>query len=197
MNRLLGSCVWMAIAAITPPPLGAQGLNPGESRPEAAVMAEALIQMLPYVQWPKESAEPGHPFELVVLGKSPFGRHLDNFAQSQTVQQRPIRIQYVTRLADIARCQALFVCQSEGAAIGKIPAWARANKVLTIAEGGAFMEKGIMVNLFVDGTKARNRVNWAVNPGEAGAGGLAISSQLLQFAQIIESPNASRFRRRP
>lgn len=153
---------------------------------EYRLKAQILIQILPYVQWPKEEAEPGRAFNLVVLGKSPFGDDLDDQARSRTVGKRPIRIRYVTRMVDVGPCEAVFICQSESSMVGKIANWARANKILTIGDDSAFLDKGIMMNLILENeARKRSSVKLAVNMEEAKAGGFLISSRLLAFATII------------
>lgn len=170
------------------------------AEPEYKVKAEFLIRMLPFFEFPRPDARSKDPFELVVLGKSPFNSHLDREAQSQTVHQRPIRIRYLKRFTDLGPCDALFLCESEGASVGKVTVWARLNKVLTIGDSRAFLTKGIMVNFVIVQAEKQEKIRFFMNLDEAKAGGITIDSRILRMAEIIGStpaPEASSPGRRP
>ena len=130
--------------------------------PEYRTKAECLLVLLPFVKWP-QSTPPDQAFQLVVLGTSPFDKELDKAARTETVGKRPINVRYVRRIAQLGHCDAMFICASEEASANRIRAWARANKVLTIADNLGFLERGVMVNLLVDRAKGRSPVRLAVN----------------------------------
>jgi hypothetical protein len=179
MSRVLGAL----LSILTGYFASAQGLTPVN---EYDLKARILLELLPYVQWPKVEAPADGPFVLVVLGKSPFGRSLEDGARTRTIQKRAIQVRYLTRLGEVKACDAIFLCRSEVVGLGKATAWARSAQVLTIADSLDFLDKGIMVNLLVEeDAQRKSYIKLAVNPDEARAGGLLLSSQLLGCAKLI------------
>ena len=185
MSRLL--CVGLGLGLILVAG-GAARVEAGE--PEYELKARILSLMLPYVVWPHLEARADTHFDLVVLGKSPFGKELDRALRTQTIRQRPIRIRYLSRFADLGSCDALFLCASESSQAGRITAWARDNKVLTISDTKALSEKGIMVNLVLDESNRKSLIRMAINLDEAKAGGISIDSRLLPMAEIVKLARA-------
>jgi len=161
-------------------------LGCGSVDQEYEFKAKVLLQMLSYVQWPQRAIGSKVPVDLVILGISPFGTSLDRGARWLGAGQRRVRIRYKDRLSDVGRCDALFLCKSEGSDLETIRGWARTNKVLTIAEAKPQIETGIMVNLCMDGKKWPSQISLAVNPSEAGICGIRFRSVLLKRAQILE-----------
>jgi hypothetical protein len=169
------------------------GLGAAEGAPpEYRTKAECLLVLLPFVRWP-QAARPDRAFELVVLGMSPFEKELDRAARTETVGKRRIKVRYVHRFAELGHCDAMFVCASEEASADRIRAWARANKVLTIADNKGFIERGVMVNLLVDRTKEKSPIRLAVNLEEIKLGGFSMDATFLDYLMStgsIRTPEA-------
>lgn len=155
-----------------------------ESRPavpEYQLKAQVMIQLLSFAEWPPGAGAAGKPFELVVMGKSPFGAYLDDYARDRTIQRRAIRIRYLAKAGDPGPCSAVFLCRSEAGRAGPVCAWARSNHVLTLSDDEALARQGVMVNLVMEGRFVR----LAVNLGAVSAAGLSLSSRLLKNAHIL------------
>ncbi|WP_306591175.1 YfiR family protein [Geothrix sp. 21YS21S-4] len=173
---------------LAPAVLAAGALVEGQpAEPEYSIKAKMLVEMLSYVQWPP-SAEPAAAFDLVVMGRSPFGRHLDDYARSRTIARRPIRIRYLPKTGDPGPCDAIFLCASESARADAVWAWAQERQALTLADDEALARRGAMVVLLMEGRFVRP----AVNLGAASAAGISFSSRLLQYARILSTPRPSR-----
>lgn len=151
-------------------------------RPEYVLKAQILINLLAYAQWPADADPAARTFDLVVVGRSPFGTFLDEFARTRTFQRRPIRIRYLPRGGDPGSCAAVFLCRSEGDRVEGLAAWAKVHQVLTVSDDEAFARKGVMVNLLMEGRYVR----LAVHPSAASAAGITLSSQLLRGARILD-----------
>jgi len=181
VSRALWACLWLALGR---PILGAP--------PEYETKAKFIVAFLPYVNRPSgEEAPKDQPFELVVLGKSPFENYLLAEANANTVKQRPIRIRYVKRFGDVGRCDALFICASEESAVGRIRSWARENRVLTFADSRAFRGKGVMVNLLVDERRKESPVRLEVSKEELDQAKLSVQSGIFTLSNNPPTPPSS------
>ncbi|GLH70581.1 hypothetical protein GETHPA_21140 [Geothrix rubra] len=158
---------------------------PEAAAPEYALKAQFLVELLPYVQWRPEPAGSGKPLVIGVLGRSPFGTHLNDYARGRTVRQRPIQIRYGERIQDLAGCDVVFICRSESSGIAGIVAWTRGRRVLTVADDERGAREGVMLCFLMDGQFVR----LFANPEAAAAEGLVFSSQLLRIARM---PGTSR-----
>jgi hypothetical protein len=166
------------------------GSGPGIHALEKAETAEYLLKarilltLLPYVEWPANAAGGDLPFDIVVLGRSPFGPYLDGELRKLTVHHRVIRVRYVSKLAEAEGCQALFICASEAKRVNDILAWARGRQVLTLADDVGLSGRGVMINLLLEEQKVRLAVNLEV----VRASGFVLSSRLMPLARIIATP---------
>jgi hypothetical protein len=173
VSRWMCAFIWVT--------LGLGGSERGQGAPpEYRAKAECLLVLLPFVKWPPV-AHPDQAFELVVLGTSPFEKELEEAARTETVGKRQIKIRYAHRLAKLGHCDALFICASEESSAGRIRAWARANRVLTIADDKGFLAKGVMVNLLVDDTKKQSPIRLAVNLDEIRLNGFSMEAPFLNY----------------
>jgi hypothetical protein len=180
VNRLLPGLCLVALLSHSP-------MAPALEKPEApeySVKASLLLNLLPYVQWPSSADAGEGPFELVVLGKSPFGSHLDEELSKLTVHHRVIRVRYVSKLVAAEGCQALFICASESRRVDDILAWSKGRQILTMADDGRMAGRGVMINLLLEEQKVR----LAVNLEAVRASGFSLSSRLLPLARIIAPP---------
>jgi hypothetical protein len=149
--------------------------------PEYVLKAKILLVLLPYVRWPGQDAWGERPFQVAVLGQSPFGPHLDEASRNLTVHRRTVQIRYIGKPGEAEGCQVLFICASERYRLQSILGWARGKPVLTMADDEDLLSQGVMVNLLLEGAFVR----LAVNPDAAGEAGIFLGSQLLRNARIL------------
>lgn len=169
------AALWLGLALV-----GGASVPPS---PEYVLKAKILLVLLPYVRWPAQDTWGEKPFQIAVLGQSPFGPHLDEASKNLTVHRRPVRIRYIGKPGEADGCQVLFVCASERYRLQPILGWARGKPVLTVADDEDLIRQGIMVNLLLEGAFVR----LAVNPDAAGESGLFLGSQLLRNARILSN----------
>ena len=150
---------------------------------ENVLKAQALVELAPFFKRP-ERRDPGQAFAIAVLGKSPFGPTLDNYAKNRTVQGRPIVIHYVARPSELPLCDLIFICRSERRTAPEILNWARGRGVLTVSDDEDLLYKGIMVGLIPEAGFLKIFVNARRGYDEK----FVISSQLLHLAKIIDLP---------
>jgi hypothetical protein len=176
MRRILaGLCLLIALVTGSSAAMGAE--------PEYATKAKIMLMLLPYVQWPSQEAWGDRPFQVAILGKSPFGSHLDEVVQKLTVHHKSIQIRYTTKLNEAEGCQVLFICDSEAQRVDAVLGWTRGKPILTVTDDEAMACRGVMVNLILEGRFVR----LAVNPEAANASGIFLGSQLLRNARILST----------
>lgn len=153
--------------------------------PEYALKAQFLVEILPYVRWGDEPEGNSRPFVIGVLGRSPFGSHLNDYARGRSVRHRPLQVRYGDRIQDLSGCDAVFICRSESSGIPAIVAWTHGRQMLTVADDERGIRQGVMLCFLMEGPFVR----LLANPEAAAVEGLSFSSQLLRVARM---PGASR-----
>jgi len=153
---------------------------------EYQVKAAFLLNFTKFIQWPADSASPGSPFGICILGEDPFGIALDQIVAGETYQRRKITVQRVHRPVPPS-CLVLFVSNSEKeldtllAGLGP--------GVLTVGDSPGFLRDGGMIAFVVD----NRRVRFDIDLAAAIKARLLISSKLLTVARNVENKNAAAF----
>ena len=147
-----------------------------------AVKAAFLYNIARFVEWPPDSAGTEPPggsasFRIGVVGEDPFGSLLDELARSQTLQDRPIRIQRGSDPSDLDSCAMIFLGVPEHE-LPEALAAAERRGTLTVGEGEAFVRAGGAIGLVVD----QQRVRFEVNLAATERANLRVSSKLLRLA---------------
>ncbi len=179
MRRHLGIPALLLAAA---GPAGA-GMANQEPQPEYILKARFLLQFPEFVVWPAEAGlgDATRPFVLLVLGASPFDRHLDEALQSRKVKGHPVKIIYSNDPAAVDGCHMVFVCASERGRLKEIMGRIGHRPVLTVGDTEGFSKKGVMINLSIEEDLPR----FEINLGAARWNNLGISAQLLNLARKV------------
>lgn len=154
---------------------------------EFELKAAYLYQFARYVEWPKNIVpDDDTTFVIGVLGKDPFGSHLERIAAAKTVQGRKIVVRRFDSAKDYQPCHILFVASgstetgNERTPAERLAAALTATgggAVLVVSESASFARKGAVINFLVD--PQENRIKLEVNRDAERRAGLKISSQLL------------------
>ena len=155
------------------------GLAPARAQPtEEAVKAAFVPKFARYVQWPA-SAMPGprQPLILCVVGRDPFGRLIDQAAGSEIVGGHAIAVRRLTSADGAAGCHLAFVQGATGADTTRYLLALRSQPTLTITDGRAGPQRGM-----IHFTVAGGRVRFFIDEAAAAERGLSISSRLLALA---------------
>ena len=158
--------------------------SPGqEAQPEYALKARFLLQFPEFVVWPSEVGltDPSKPFVVLVLGASPFEKHLDETVASRKVKGHPVKLIYSSDLAALDACEMVFICASEKGRLKEIAARIGHRPVLTVGDTEGFGKKGVMINLTIEEELPR----FEINLGAARWNNLGISAQLLSLARKV------------
>ena len=162
---------------------GALAPSQNETSKEYQVKAVFLYNFTQFIEWPPEAfAQPDAPLVIGILGPDPFGKYLDETVQGEKINGHPLVVQRFNTLAEIARCQILFVNTDEKSQWKQIFEYAKAQHVLTVGDVTNFSKQGGMIRFFPEENKIRIRINLtSVKNAD-----LKVSSKLLRLAEIVE-----------
>lgn len=197
-----GECFAMLFACLLTGPLAAGANEPASSVREYDLKAALLVKLSSFISWednkkvegesPEQEGELKHGsnetsqektrvLTIAVLGEDPFGPVLDRLAGQAGGGKQPITVRRISQVSEIADGDLVFVSSSMAASLPEVARQAEANHALTISDIKDFARTGGMVELAQD----NNRVALIINPKNAGAAGIVISSKLLSLAEVV------------
>jgi hypothetical protein len=136
-----------------------------------------------YVKWPETASEAADsPLYVGVLGKDPFGKHLDRALRGKLVGEHPIVVRRFDSIDQVAPCHLLFVPESQEKHLAKLRESHLGKPVLIVAESIAAAQRGAHIGVYMERSKGR----FAICPEAAKQSKLEISSELLKLAKIVE-----------
>lgn len=147
---------------------------------EYAVKAAFLYNFALYTDWP---SLPDEAFEFCVLGKDPFGTHLDRIGRKK-LQGKAIHIRRLGANQEVKNCHLLFVPAAEKDIYLRMAAALSQQAILTVTDAQQMDEKLsiIMISLVPEG----ERYTFDINQGAAKIAGLTFSSKLLHLARNVK-----------
>ncbi len=151
--------------------------------PEYHLKAAFLYNFAVFTDWPKDAFKDRRsPLIVAVVGKDPFGKHLENTFAKKQAKGRSIKIVRFKKVEDIDTCHILFVPAGEVSKIKEIRKKLGDKPVLIIGESKDFALKGGCANFY----PKDKGIAFEVNPKAAERAKLTISSRLLKLARIVE-----------
>ena len=168
----------------------AGGPTPGQVE-EYKLKAVFLYKFTGFIDWPPAAFDTTNaPFVLGVLGRDPFGPHLQEVTATKLVRGRRLVLQHFEHADQVraARCHLLFIPKSERENLARLLSWlksATAPKppMLTVGEEAESRKEGLIMNLLVE--EKTRRLQFQIDRGAAAAAGLQISSELLDLARTV------------
>ncbi len=155
---------------------------PEDRTKEYALKASWLTKFIKYVEWPAAGSE--EPIVIGILGTDPFGRLFEP-VEGKPFLGRTLVIQrfgpYQPGMS-LAKCQLLFIAESEQAHLDHILVELHQRPVLTVSEFRGFADAGGVINFL---PIRRDHIRYEVNQGQAEAIGLRVTSPLLRYADRI------------
>ncbi|HEY8004553.1 MAG TPA: YfiR family protein [Phenylobacterium sp.] len=150
---------------------------------ELAVKATYLYKLAPFVNWPPSAyAGPNAPLTICVQGADPFGPMLDRATSGLSVGGHPLAVRRLPRVERDSGCQIAYLAggpaQSQAQALQAL----QGQPVLTVTDEARTSSPRGIVHLVLEGGKVR----FAIDEGQAEAGGVAISSKLLALAVAVK-----------
>jgi hypothetical protein len=149
---------------------------------EYRVKAAFLYHFFQYVDWPAASfADAQAPISVCLMGKDPFGEHLNALAQ-RNFRGRPISVSVVRSLAEAKRCHLLYSDDWRNTGVaGNIDKALQGAPVLTVSSLPNASESGAVIGFVVAG----DRVRWTVNLDAARGAKLKLSAKLIEIAVAV------------
>ena len=168
----------VALSLAIAPPLDAADVS------EYRLKAEFIERLTRFIEWPDEAPfmrDPDAPFVIAVVGKDPFGSHLDELARRHVIKGRKVVTKRLTSGDDVTDCSIVFISRSERDSLERIVSQTRGRPILTIADTSGFARRGVIINFFEED----NRIQFEINEGAADASGLDIRGKLYKLARIV------------
>ena len=152
------------------------------SLPEYQVKALFLINFTKYVDWPGSGAgEAPVPFIIGVAGDSEINGYLQKAVAAKTVAGHPIVVRRIERDEELAKCQILFISDSEKKHLSETLNHVKTAPVLTVGETEHFTQRGGVIGFI----KVEGRIRLQINLSAARQAGLRISSKLMGVADSV------------
>jgi hypothetical protein len=149
---------------------------------EYEIKAAMLSHFATFVEWPQESfTKTGGSFAICILGRDPFGPHLERTFEGKTVRGREVAIHRSTSLRALGACHVLFVSLSEAKQVSVVVQALAGRNVLTVSEIDRFVDRGGMIQL----NRSASRVQFEINKSAAERVRLKISPQLVKLASDV------------
>jgi hypothetical protein len=149
---------------------------------ESAVKAAFLIKFASFVDWPPSAfPQPGDPLVIGVIGDDGLLADLEQLAQGQSVNGRPVHALRLRELpAADERVHILYVAApTEGRLRDLVPRVA--GPVLVVTQSDGALALGAALNFVLE----RGRLRFEASPRAAAAHGLKLSSRLLAVASNV------------
>ncbi|HSH95352.1 MAG TPA: YfiR family protein [Roseimicrobium sp.] len=161
--------------------LQAPAQAPGRA-PEYQVKAAFLYNFARFIEWPAGTfVGPDDPFVVGVIGRDPFGPHLDSIAKEKIGENRPIVIRRYNRGEAHDGCHILFISRSEKERVADLIKSSRGKPLLTVAEDVDFCISGGGIGLLQE----NNRLRFEINLSATDRAQLKVSAQLLKLGRVI------------
>jgi hypothetical protein len=156
----------------------ASGTPQSTAAGEYEIKAAFLYQFFSFVQWPEDTG--GASACIAIIGRDPFGSHLDEAVKSRSVNGRPLLVIRSKTGRDLGACRIAFISSSEqkdlASILRKLPP-----AVLSVGDMPDFCERGGIVGFELSEQRVRIRINLEA----AQRGRLQVSSRLLSVAKVV------------
>lgn len=151
---------------------------------QAEVQSVFLFHFTSFVDWPaKAFSSPSQPLVIGILGKNPFGKHLEDVIRNEKKGEHPIVVKYFSSPEEIGNCHILYIVKTTPEDLNHTLSILKGRNILTVGDSPYFTNNGGMIKFFTENNKVRLQVNKeAANKAE-----LTISSKLLRVAEVINS----------
>jgi hypothetical protein len=149
-----------------------------QSASEYQIKAAFLSKFAGFVQWPSEMDD--GPICIGIIGVDPFGHFLDQGVEGETINGRQLQVRRFQSVAEVGRCQILFISSSESGRLREILNRLQGKPVLTVGDMRGFCESGGVINLKLIDSAIRLEINVAAGQRV----GLRFSYKLLRLAKI-------------
>lgn len=186
-NRLLNPVpplLRVLLAAFAVAPLaGGQASGAAQRQPENEVKAVVVVNLLSFIQWPRETLAAEKELRLCVPASAPLASALGKM-QGRSVHGLPLVLKPFTSRDELRLCHAILAGSAEAAMLRAAEA-VQGLPVLLIGDGAGALERGAMIGVDLEG----GRVVFDVDVTALRAVRLSASSKLLRLVrQLVGEP---------
>jgi hypothetical protein len=158
---------------------------PTATATDSEVKAAFLCGFAEFVDWPSLGQD--ETVTIGILGKDPFGSLLEETVKNRALRNRKLVVRRVSTLEEAARCQIVFVSNSEAQKVDDVLRFLGKGSILTVSDIDGFAERGGVIGFAVED----KRVRFHVNVASAEQARLQISSRLLKLGRLVTTETKS------
>lgn len=147
--------------------------------PEPELKAAILANMLLFVDWPAGGTQAPDRLTVCYLDAGPVATALGQL-NGKLLKGKALRVVRVD-IAHALECHALYVSSAESASVPLLVPNLRASGVLLVGDSPSYLQRGVMLNLELEG----GRIVFDVNLRSVRQAGLVVSSKALRLARQV------------
>lgn len=134
-----------------------------------------------FVEWPNDIES--DTFKIVILGKNPFNRALDELFDGIKIKNQNVQLIYTDEIENLTNVDLVFISNSEKRRLKEILIALSEKPILIISDSEGFCKMGVHINMYVDD----NYVRYEINQEIIEKSGLKVSSLLFASAKIVNT----------
>jgi hypothetical protein len=154
--------------------------QPQTEAEELNLKAAFIYNFTRFIEWDDDVFP--NEFVIGVVGNSMIGEPLEEIAQSHKASNKEIKIRRYNSLAEIEKCNILFISKNVKIPLADILAKSDLKKTLIVSEKVHYAEQGAGINFVI----LDKKLKFEVNKKAMTEAGLKVSSQLLKLAIIVD-----------
>jgi hypothetical protein len=119
---------------------------------------------------------------VITIYKNPYGKLFENLYANSKVQNKKVRIEYISSLSDLSYTNLLFIPQINSSELESIFETIKNKNILTVSDIRGFAEKNGMIQIYFASQKPKLKINLRRVKEE----NIQIRSSLLNIADVIK-----------
>lgn len=161
----------------------------------ARIKAAYIFKVLKFTSWPDASFVSHENVQVCIVDRDQVADNIVTGFKGRTVQEYPIVIRAVNKeifqhdqaeiAAQFEHCHLLYLSKSVARHNEAVIALMKGKHALLVSTSVQFAHQGGMVEIMLD--SEADQIRFVINLDSVKHGGLAISSKLLKFSEVIES----------
>ena len=135
--------------------------------------------------WPEKAFNGTNtPFKIGILGKDPFGDHLEEAIKGQkSIKDRGIELKKETDAAKLLDCHLVFLAGSEDPALEDALKVFKGKPILAMGDTPGFAKRGTIINLLLERGSKGYKTTFELNKETMESAGLKADAPLLKAGQ--------------
>ena len=156
---------------------------------EYQIKAAYLLNFIRFTSFPKEVlGPPEKPLTILVVGRNPFGKILEEFFQKKDAHGRKLVVRYAAAVPDELDANVVFMKDLSDDARDELIKGCTARSVLLVGDHDGLAALGACVSFYIEKRKVRFEINTDVLKRSK----LSASSELLKLAKIVKDKSGDR-----